>query len=307
MGDDGFHLHALGASDSFFVFVTLRDCAATLCRGRGVFVSYANLAQFYGCYFNGNSLNGARAENSEVAFFSCAFENNCTSDNSPGNLATLDGILDGQATIQSCSMSRFDGCHFEDFSSDPDTQHGILGHPVNKRAIAFLGSRAPIVAGCGFFNGAETANDDERGVYCTYGSNSAGGKGVVAAAILPNTFDKVLNAVEVDAGHAGTDGTMAALDCAVFPQKVASGTGAMRLPTLLSDSGLVVLGYRRLAAGQDPEIMRGLRVPAREHDAQVPFYPDLTTNEAGYMLYDQTNGTLRIWDGVGWRRVAFVP
>ena len=60
MGDDGIHLHALGGSDSFFVFVTLRDVYCTTNWGRGLFASYASLLNCYGCYFNGNQLDGAR-------------------------------------------------------------------------------------------------------------------------------------------------------------------------------------------------------------------------------------------------------
>jgi len=277
MGDDGIHLHALGGSDSFFVFVTLRDVYCTTNWGRGLFASYANLLNCYGCYFNGNQLDGARADLCEVAFYACAFENNCKAS----DMSLIDGTFDGQVYLRGCAMSRLDGCHFENFTGS--------GHLVNKRAVMIENSSCTVVSGCAFFNAGEDSSDSERGIYCTWGGGfQTPAPGVTACAIFPNSFTNVHVAVEIDAG----DG--AAQDCVVFPQRIIGTTSSVpvKLPTALSDSGIVALGNRKLGTGG---LARGIFVPPLQETAGA--LPLITGSPAGYMLFDTTLGTLRIWDG----------
>ena len=279
MGDDCIHLHALGTNDSFFVFVALRDIQCIAGKARGLYASYANLLNCYGCYFNGNDLDGVRADDCEIAFFGCAFENNCTSNTTTGSFK-IDPMFDGQAYIRSCTISRFDACHFENFTGS--------GHPQNKRALMIENSPGCVVSGCSFFNGAEDTSSVERGIHCTFGAGfQTPVPGVMACAFLPNTFANVHNAIVVDGGSG------AAQDCIVFPQRVSAGTGNMSLPTGLSDSGVMALGNRKLGTGG---FARGMFMPPRVNTTSDPL-PSLSGDSAGYILFDTTNQTLRIWDG----------
>jgi len=111
----------------------------------------------------------------------------------------------------------------------------------------------------------------------------------MACAILPNTFANLKIAIEVDPGSSIS---LAAQDCVVFPQRISGGTGMMKLPTSLSDSGFVALGNRKLGTGG---AARGIFVPPLEETAGA--LPLITGSPAGYMLFDTNIGTLRIWDG----------
>ena len=283
MGDDGIHLHALGGSDSVFVFVTLRDVYCTTNWGRGLFASYASLLNCYGCYFNGNQLDGARADLSEVAFYACAFENNCKA----WDTSLIDGTFDGQVYLRGCLMSRLDGCHFENFTGS--------GHLVNKRAVMIENSSCTVVSGCAFFNAGEDSSDTERGIYCTWGKGFASPTpGATSCVISPNYFSNVHTAIEIDAGSG------AAQDCVVFPQRINMGTGQMVLPTSLSNSGIVSLGSRRPAASPTTldELNRGLFVPPRAMTGAPS--EKLTNNDAGYVVFDSANKLLKLWDGNNW-------
>jgi hypothetical protein len=291
MGDDGIHLEALGGeTDSYFVFVSLREVNSVLCRGRGMFTSFANLVNFNGCYFNHNDLDGVRADLSEVTFYASAFEGNCrTNNNTPDDPFALSSIVNGQVYLRTCLVSRFDGCHFENFSGSE--------HPVNKRGLVIENSQSCIVSGCLFYNAAEDSDPNERGIYCTFGGGETPVPGVMACAILPNRFENVHTPIEVDAGG------RAAQDCIVFPQAIATtgSGGTLMLPTALSDSGVVVLGNRK--AGSEG-LARGLFIPPRENKIPDSPLPPLSATEVGYMLFDITNRTIAVWDGTIWRSVT---
>jgi hypothetical protein len=104
-------------------------------------------------------------------------------------------------------------------------------------------------------------------------------------------FSGVHTAIEVDAGGG------AAQDCVVFPQRVEvnSGAGLMKLPTALSNSGLVLLGSRKLTN----DSAKGVFLPPRANTGGNPL-PSLSGDDAGYTLFDMTNKVLRIWDGAAW-------
>jgi hypothetical protein len=218
MGDDGFHLHALGTGDRVFVFVTLRNVNATLSRGAGLHLRAGNLVSMSSCYFNANDGCGVEAENSEVSFSGCAFENNCRS-------RTMDPKWGGQVFLSACTMNRFEGCHWEQFATP--------SQPRNKRGLTLLYAQGCTVSNSWFVNDKEDPDPSARGIYCTFG----GAPGRMAAVFMPNRFDNVKTAIEVDSTAKGM-----AMDCVLYPQFIASGTGAMILPADRVRSGLVVIG-----------------------------------------------------------------
>jgi len=218
MGDDGFHLDALGTGDRVFVFVGLRGVNATLCRGSGVHLHVGSLVSFSDCYFNANDRCGVEAENAEVSFSGCAFENNCRS-------RAVDPKWGGQVFLRACTMNRFDGCHWEQFATP--------GQPRNKRGLTLLYAQGCTISNSWFVNNKEDPDPSARGIYCTFGD----APGRMATVIMPNRFDNVRTAIEVDSTATGM-----AMDCVLYPQFVASGTGAMILPSDRVKSGLVVLG-----------------------------------------------------------------
>ena len=290
MGDHGISLDAHGEDDSFIVFATLRDVSCVEGLRHGLYATYTNLLNCFGCYFAANLLNGARIEISEAAFYACAFESNCRHelpDEELESTPALSALYDGQLVIRDSLMSRVDGCHFESFNTEDQ--------PLCKRGIVLVNSPCTIISGCSFLNGAESDDPYECGIFCTFnGDADEPAPGVVACAILPNVFTQTKTAIEIDGG-AGL-----AQDCSVFSQRVTSGTGAMVLPTGINDSGLMVLGNRKLGTGS---ASRGLFVPRHTSSG----LPSLTSAEAGYMLHDSTNHTLAIWDGVDWRTVTLNP
>jgi hypothetical protein len=165
---------------------------------------------------------------------------------------------------------------------------------LNKRGLMIENGPCCVVGGCRFVNATEDTSTNDRGIACTFGAGKETPvPGVMACCILPNWFDNVQTAIEVDPG----DG--AAQDCVVFPQRINAGTGQMILPTGLSDSGLMLLGNRKLGSGG---LARGVFVPPRVNTGGNPL-PSLTSAEAGYVLFDTTAKTLRIWDGGVWRLV----
>jgi hypothetical protein len=97
-------------------------------------------------------------------------------------------------------------------------------------------------------------------------------------------------AIEIDDGTASSTTTVAAQDCVVFPQRIGAGIGAMKFPTALSDSGIVALGNRKLGTAS-----RGVFVPPLQEASGV--LPLITGSAAGYLVFDTTGSTLRIWDG----------
>ena len=293
MGDDGISLVGRGTNDSFFVFVSLRDVSCVNGRGRGLFASYANLLNCYGCYFAANDLEGVRCEVSEPALYACSVENNCLtafSRKDPEHLEdrfALDPDLGGQLVFLNCGMGRIDAMHVESFNGE--------NQPLCKRGIVLANSKAITVSGCLFINGGE--DDLDAGILITGSNGSNSSPVVMACTVLPNWFSQVKNAVVVDSG------ATTARDCVVFPQHISSGTGALSLPTAVSDSGIVSLGNRKLGSSG---LSRGIFVPPRVNSAGDPL-PSLTSTEAGYMLFDTTTATLRLWTGSAWLRVSLLP
>jgi hypothetical protein len=218
LGDDGFHLHGLGSGDRVFVFVMLRNVNATLCRGAGFHLQVAAMVSFSDCYFNSNDGCGVEAEQAEVAFSGCAFENNCHSP-------TMDRRWGGQVYLRGCSQNRFEACHWEQFATP--------AQPRNKRALTLLGADCSTVSNCTFTNAVEDPDPGARGIYCTHGD----APGRMALVILPNRFDNVRTAIEIDSTATGM-----ALDCVIYPQFIRFGTGAMILPADRAKSGLVMVG-----------------------------------------------------------------
>lgn len=278
MGDDGIHLSAYATSDSYFVFVALRDCQSFVNRGRGMFASYANLLKSDGSYFVGNDLDGFRGENCELEFHSSGFENNClTSDT-----GRLSATLNGQLSLKSCPMSVVSGCHVERFTTSDQ--------PVSKRGIVIEGGSCATIQSTVFVgdSDSETSDTSQRGIFITGGSSGA----VMACCILPNQFFNVKKAVEIDGG------TGLAADCLVTAQRIQVGTGEMMLPTGVSDSGLVLLGNRKLGTGG---FARGVLFPPHSSSGGIP---TLDSSEVGYVLLDTTNKAIRIWDGLNWLTVT---
>ncbi len=116
------------------------------------------------------------------------------------------------------------------------------------------------------------------------------GPGVVASAFLPNAFHNVKTAIEIDAG------SNEAKDCVVFPQRIAAGTGAVKVPTGLANNGLVVLGSRPSSSAST----RGICVPSV---ANASARPTLTADDKGYLMYDIGAARLIYWDGTAWNLV----
>jgi hypothetical protein len=132
----------------------------------------------------------------------------------------------------------------------------------------------------------------------------------MACTILPNRFEKVHTTIEIDSGSSGAGGSKAAQYCVVFPQKIALGTGAIKLPTALSDSGVVSLGSRRPASQSPPpdglvELDRGLFVPPRAMTGAITEH--LTGDDAGYMVFDTSNNAPKLWNGSIWLTVQATP
>ena len=248
MGDDGIYLHALaGVTDSFFVFVTLRNVQCTLGRHRGLYATNANAVSISNSFFNSNDDCGIRMENSELACWSCGFEDNCQQADSGSGITAY---LGGQVYLRSCSRSSFLSCHWENFAT--------AAQPVNKRGLTLVNSPGVTVSSCWFVNPPvpdlnPSVDPDptgtQRGIYVTYGD----APGVMACTILPNRFDNVKTAIEIEAG--GPPGRSEAKDCVIFPQfatstasssqrKYLNLAGAMILPTHAADNGLVLVGGR---------------------------------------------------------------
>ncbi len=292
MGDDGIHLHGTDDGDRVFVFVALRDVMIGRCRGSAAFISGAYGVSCVGSYFNGSDECGVWAEFSEPAFYGCGFEGNCRSNDLPV-------LYRGQAYVRGCGISRFDGCHFENFAT--------ASQPVNRHGLTIEDSPCCVVSGCYFFNESELGEAHERGIYCTASGDN--GPGVVATAFLPNAFHNVKTAIEIEAGY------NEAKDCVVFPQRIHAGTGAMILPTGLAQNGLVTLGSKRCLDTEpvDPEhpettgpqpVPLGLCVPAV---AGSDFRPDpelLQDKHHGTVLFDHEIKRLIYWDGTSWRAIA---
>jgi hypothetical protein len=173
----------------------------TLARGHGLYLRAGNMVSLYDCYFNANDGCGVKAEESQVVFSGCAFENNCQSP-------AMDATWGGQVYLRSCSLNRFDGCLWERFTT--------AKQPRNKQGLTIENSPGCTVSNSRFVNDREDPSPGQRGIYCTYG----GTPGVMACVFLPNRFDHVKVAIEVD-----TTATGAARECIVYPQFVSSGTG----------------------------------------------------------------------------------
>ncbi len=219
---------------------------------------------------------------STLEFHSTAFENNCLTDDG----ARLSATLNGQLSLQLCPFSVVSGCHVENFTSDD--------HPVSKRGIVIEGGSCATIQSSTFVgkSDGESGDTSQRGIFITGGSSGV----VMACCVLPNLFFNVKTAVEVDGG------TGLAYDCLVTAQRIQVGTGAMQLPTGVSDSGVVALGNRRLGSSG---LARGVFFPPRVNTTGPggnPI-PNLTSEDGGYVLFDMTSQTLRLWDGSVWRAV----
>ncbi len=274
MGDDGIHLVGAGTGDRCFVYVTLRNVKSFQSRKDGLVLDAANLVSIYDSNFSDNDGCGIRAHGSSLQLLGCSFQNNCRS-------AALDERWAGQAYLKSCLFNRFDACVWEQFATP--------GQPSNKRALTIENSVGCTVGNCWFLNPVEDPDPRQRAIYVTYGDQP----GVMACTLLPNRFDNVRTAIEVDAtpGHP-------AQDCVVFPQMVAKGTGAMILPDGEANSGLVRLGGRTRDAAGEP-VTRGVSVPALPSAS----LPTLGSSGAGTVVFDLTRQKLLVWDGSAWQVV----
>jgi hypothetical protein len=282
MGDDGLHFHALGDSDSYIVFATMRNVFVDWCKGNGAYFKIANMLSAYDCYFVANDLCGVVLDQVESQFLGCGFEDNCKSDDAE----RMDEKAAGQVYVLNCPISRFESCHWENFAT--------TNQPINRRALTIDGSPCCIVGGCRFVNtSSELANTAgnhwPRAIYCRSGVS---GSGVMACTILPNRYMNTAVAVEVEAS------TGIAQDCIVHPQYVESGTGEVLLPVGVANNGLVALGGKRTAGG----VAKGVAIPCVANSSTRPVLGSGTN--LGYVLYDLQAQRLVYWDGGIWREVS---
>jgi hypothetical protein len=284
MGDDAIHLHALGTNDSYFVFATLRNVEAVLSRGMGLFASCAVGLSVYDSYFNSNADCGLRAGFCEISCLSCGFENNCT-------WPEINNFWSGQVYLRGCGSSRFEGCHWQNFTS---------GAQWNRRGIVIENSPGCTVANGVFYNATESGDPLARGIYCSYGGSEPGTGGVMGCVFYGNRFNNVRVAIEIDWVREGppVEG-FPAHDCVIFPPIVDAGTGDVIAPWGKANSGLVVLGRRILSGGEGTS--RGVALPAMEGTL-----PPLSADEAGYVVYDRSQERLAFWNGTQWKRVDTV-
>jgi hypothetical protein len=274
MGDDGIHLEGAGSGDRVFVFVTLRNAKATLCRGRGMYLRSGNLVSLYDCYFNGNDDCGVKADQSEVAFTGCAFEGNCRSP-------LVNWKWGGQVYLRTCILNRFDGCHWEQFASSLQ--------PSNKRGLTIENSPGCTVSNSLFVNDREDPDPRARGIYCTFGGQS----GLMACVFMPNRFDNVRTAIEVDTTAAG-----AAEGCIVYPQFVSAG---QRQSPVIAPLRAKLGEWSAQGAGVSPGVAASVRGPASYTTATLP---KLGSDDAGTTAFDKTRGALVVWDGQRWKEVS---
>ncbi len=272
MGDDGIHLEGAATQDRCFVYLTLRNVDAVQGRGDGFALRAGNMVSVYDGYFAGNDGCGVRAWGSTIQFQGCGFENNCHSP-------LLDEKRGGQVYLDSCTVNRFDACVWEQFATP--------AQPSNKRGLTIQNSPGCTVGSSWFLNYVEDPDPRQRGIVCSRSYLS----GVMAYTFLPNRFDNVKTAIEVDS----TAGAQAE-DCVVFPQMVVAGTGAMLLPSPGPKSGLVRLGGR-VRSPQGELIPRGTGLSALPTSA----LPALGPGEAGTLLFDLTRRKLVVWDGGAWQ------
>jgi len=265
-----------------------QTAAAVSCRGRGLFVSTANLFEVYGSAFIGNDLDGFRGVDSQVEFHSTAFEDNCLT-NDPERLSAT---LNGQLSLKNCPLSVVMGCHVENFTAPTRTlcRRGIV---IEGGGCSTIMSNRLVGVGVGPGSPDEDDSSEVRGIFITGGASSA----VMPCTVLANAFVQVKTAIEIDGG------TALAKDCIMGARRVEFGTGDVVLPTSASDSGLAVLGNRKLGTGG---LARGMFVPPRLNTAGNPL-PNLTGDDAGYVLFDTTNNLLQLWNGTNWRSIALNP
>jgi len=186
-----------------------------------------------------------------VSIHASAFENNCLS----GDTGRISATLNAQLYLKECAASVVSGCHVENFTG--------ATHPVCKQGIAVEGGSCATIqstAIVGYPTGSEDTSATARGIYITGGSSAV----VMSCCILPNWFFNLKTAIEIEGG------TGLAHDCLVTAQRIQTGTGQMLLPTAVSDSGVTVLGNRKLGTGG---MARGVFIPPHSTAAGLPRFP----------------------------------
>lgn len=289
MGDDGFHVEGHDIGPGAIVFVYGLGLHSVACHGSGLFLRFATAVEMHNCYLNGNMLFGAYARECQVAWYACAFENNCQVSGSvpvePNGPDTLvyDSDWGAQLRMNSCVPARVDACDFESFG----ITESVPGRTV-KSALILENCTGALVSNSTFFNpthGADPKSIDStcRGIVIpNWNGTSTPGGGFQSltsdawATVLPCMFNGVGKPVEV--------GNMA-LGVSVHPQRFVIEPGAVgtvdfkptgiALPTVTSGSDLRTWACEAVAAG--------------------------------HLLFDASPGVnrLKCWDGSNWRTVAW--
>ncbi len=321
LGDDGIHLEGANGTTGAIVFVFATAAVAMCCLGSGFYVENATVVEMHNCYANANELFGAYCQGAQVAWYSCAFEDNCRWPS-----ATLAKLSDqyshysedwgSQLRLKLCVPARVESCDFEHFA-DP-----VLG---GQSPVARLAKTAIIVEGCFgcLITNSTISNSsylaESRGILV---SDEAGNEGVT---ILPNQFSNVGEAVLV-----GRDAQFTS----VFAQRVtgsdnnsigvvkAAGLAIPALPSssIQSPSGLRdVLGQvvydldGRTLKCWDSERSRWISLVATVYPnglatmALAPAeYQQNLVQVVGQIVYDTENGVLKCWNGTQWKTLAWV-
>lgn len=281
LGDDGFHIEGHDIGSGAIVFVYGVALEAIECWGSGFYIRNSTVVEMHNCYANGNRLFGGYAKDSQVAWFSCAFENNCRFVGSapvvPGGADTLvyDTTWGAQLRLNSCHPGRIDACDFESF--------GITTAEPNRTvrtAVILENCNGALVTNSAFYN-------PTRGT-------------------APNmTMDSTCKGIVIPSGDGSpqfpSDGWATVMPC------IFSNVG---VPITVGDHATAVSVHTQrivkdpLAAGAIDFKPPGIALPTIEVATDLRSW---TTHSAGHLLFDATPGVnkLKCWDGTAWRTIAW--
>lgn len=282
VGDDGFHLEGHDTGSGAIARVYIEACEAIECWGSGFNVANTKVAEFHNCYANANRLLGAFCANSQVAWFSSAFENNCLDPNEEYIKAGSSGAKDytealaAQLKMVSCAPARIESCDFENFGDG-----GTTGTPATrlvKRAVYYQDCSGGLVANTNFFNPTKGTSGGPAttgiGIYVHNDPDISGVPQGGWVTVLTNSFKNVASAVVLADGVRSTT---------VHPQK------------LTTDSG-VPAGTSALSG------VMGLAVLARPNSEMQPAPP---LAAVGQLFFDTSSSTLKCFNGAGWKIIQW--
>jgi hypothetical protein len=267
MKDDGFHFEGQNLSTGAVVLVYGVRLTSILCRGSGFYIENATVTEFHNSYAAGNALFGAFALGAQVAWYSCAFENNCRFIGTA--LAKVGGTQDNaysadwgaQLRMKLCSPARVESCDFEDFGDNATLTR------FAKTAIIYEGCAGALVANSSFYNGHTSTTG--KGIVVSSDPDPNGQPQGGWVTVLTNAFVSVETPVHLQNGVRATS---------VFPQRMSITQG--------------------VSGATSMEGVLGLAVLARP-GSEVPSFPNLAA--AGQLVFDTTAQRLKCWDGTQWR------